>query len=176
MEDKLFQTIFINSRVKFISLLMIVVSLFSCENIYKESVRDYEPYSYFVSVAVTSGDDTIKIVVENVDLYTRLITNEESLSENKYEKDLYKAIVNGTPLKIDDISFAELKPYELIKDEEISKLYEKGLQTLINAFFINDVQYKALTVRTKSYLINCLYANKILVKTDCESGFLYLRR
>lgn len=159
----------------YVCVVLLVIVLFnSCKDNYKRSLSDFNNYSDFVALSVSNGTDSMKIVIENAQLYSILNDNVSSLSERKYMDDAYVAIINDKPLLIDNKSYSSLCSYELKFDEEIGNLNKKGIDTLLNTYFEGKVLYKALADTKERHLIYCLYNNKILVRTDCESGYLYI--
>lgn len=144
-----------------------------CDNLHKKAIGDFNLHSYFIAIKVTNERDTINVVIENAILYSILNEN-NNLTQKEYKKKIYSTIEQDKPLSISKSSFMELKSYELIKDKEIEDLNRKGTEVLINAFFKDGIQYKDLTEIKLRHLIYCLFNEKRIVRTDDESGLLYI--
>ncbi len=161
-----------NSSMR-LAFLLLVISVCSCKNFFKTALNDFDPQSFYIVINVTDTDESFSAVLENSTLYS-LLNKGVNLSQDEYISLVYPVIKSHMSLEVTSEILDTLKPYQLVSNPAIDSLFKGDVQNILNEYFDSGIQSKELSNEDLKSVVYYLFREKILVKTDDESGLLYI--
>jgi len=153
-------------------IIFINFVLMSC-NEYKKVIKDFGLHSYYLAINVEYDNRVVPIVLENADFYS--IIKDDSLTVKEYNIILENLLNKKKPYKIN--SKVLVNKFEEFKvNENLLRGYtEKSRKSLVTKFFNKEgVQQKRINSEEKKAVIYLLFKYNVFVKTDDETGLLYI--
>lgn len=159
--------------------IIIVLSFTMCVN--RKQSNQYENkmidssflHTPFVAINVLYNHDVYRILIEESSIN---ILPESILLGKKSRNELYPMFRNDT-LDIDSIIFDKLKKSGnlVMAQTSIDSVYSGKVKNILSTFFNkNGVLTDSLSDKEQVYIVYLLFKHKIYVKTDCETGLLYI--
>lgn len=160
-------------RVGLIKIVIILIlPLISCTEMdfYENVASDVSNASSYISIEVSHNECSALLVLKNSDLYYHF---SESLSYDEYVEAVSQAMREKEKIEVSLNLLNVLKKYSFIEcglnsyfDSMISqnKMWDKNGTLVCNTLNNDEIRC----------LIKYLFDNKYFVKTDCESGALYV--
>ena len=162
-----------------IAIVLIFHSLFqniqNPDSLYLHTVtNDFHDHSYFVAVNIISNNKQRKAVVENLKLMLSLESNGYIKREEDYRKMIINFLKYNKAIKISS-ALNDLRRYKFVRgNKKIEEVSKKGLDKFIKTYFKNGVLKSNVSDEDKPLIISKLFEWRVFVKTEDESGLLYL--
>ncbi len=134
-------------------------------------------YDYFISIPVYSDADTFQYVVTSHFLFTFLSSMNKGLTYEAYRSELSNLLTENKGVKV-ALPVKELQEKwhfsKVVPIASVDKNATQGKEHFIKQYFNNGIMNDGINYPEKNAIVSYLFKWGIGIKTDHETGYLYI--
>jgi hypothetical protein len=138
---------------------------------YRQATSNFSTSSYFIVLDVINNNDTFPIVIQNGDLYYRLIQSRIVKNEEDFQNKMLEILENNSYLNLNSKKMPFLNDYRATKNDSIDSSALTNSGQLSKLFFTDKVLIRGkFSFSKKKSIIYYLFKSEILCHEDCVTG------
>jgi hypothetical protein len=159
-----------------IILLAILLSCNKMDDVFLNKIlKDFDNYSYFVAIDVSSESFRGRTIIQNNDLFY-YFEQTKGLNKEMYIDTMLMMFQENNPLKTENLDFEKWTFIKVRPIASITESAKKGTDEFIKAYFDGKVLKDGISDDERTAIINQLFEWKIASYIDDETGYLVVSK